>query len=169
MIRTTRHTGSIKQMPEFSTLVEDYSRGAQLLRSALHTTPDSGWDATPIEGKWSIRQVVCHLADGEIVYADRMKRVIAENNPTLFDADPDVFGPALSSPQRGWETELMLIESVRAHMLPILNSCGADDFQRTGLHSTDGPMTLQTLLERITAHIPHHIAFIEEKLLAMKG
>jgi hypothetical protein len=28
-------------------------------------------------------------------------------------------------------------------------------------------MTLQTLLERITAHIPHHVAFIEEKLQAM--
>jgi hypothetical protein len=109
------------------------------------------------------------LADGEIVYADRMKRVLAEDNPTLFDADPDVFGPALWNPQRPWETELNLIDAVRTHMLPILRSCDTDDFQRKGVHSTDGPMTLQTLLERITSHIPHHISFIEKKLRAMEG
>lgn len=156
-------------MPDIAALLESYSRGAKLLREAVCSTPESGWDASPIVGKWSNRQIVCHLADSEIVYADRMKRVIAEDNPTLFEADPDVFGPALFSPQRPWETELKLIETIRAHMLPILRSCDTDDFQRTGVHSTDGPMTLKNLLERITAHIPHHISFIEEKLRAMRG
>ncbi len=36
-------------------------------------------DAHPVPGKWSICEVVCHIADYEPVYADRMKRVIAEN------------------------------------------------------------------------------------------
>ena len=54
-------------------------------------------------------------------------------------------------------------------MLPILQSCDANAFQRTGVHSLDGPMTLQTLLQRITDHIPHHVAFIEEKLQTMAG
>jgi hypothetical protein len=35
--------------------------------------------ARPIPRKWSTLEVVCHLADFEIVYADRIKRVIAEN------------------------------------------------------------------------------------------
>ncbi len=149
------------------TLIEAYSRGAELLRDAVRSVPESGWDAVPINGKWSIRQVVCHLADGEIIYVDRMKRVIAEDNPTLFEADPDVLVPALYCSQRPWETELNVIETVRTHMLSILQSCDVEDFQRTGVHSTDGPMTLQTLLERITGHIPHHISFIEEKLRAL--
>ena len=42
--------------------------------------------ARPIPGKWSTLEVVCHLADFEIVYADRIKRVIAENEPTLSAA-----------------------------------------------------------------------------------
>jgi len=109
------------------------------------------------------------LADSEIVYADRMKRVIAEENPTFFEADPNLFRPALFCSRRPLDKELDVVEAIRAHMLPILQSCGADDFQRTGVHSLDGPLTLQTLLERITAHIPHHVAFIEEKLQAMAG
>jgi len=96
-----------------------------------------------------------------------MKRVIAEENPTFFEADPNVFVPALFCSQRPWETELDVIEAVRKQMLSILSACEDEDFERTGVHSLDGPMTLATLLERITGHIPHHIAFIDEKLRVM--
>lgn len=154
-------------MSDISKFIEAYSGGAKLLRDAMRSTANFDLDARPLEGKWSIREVVCHLADSEIVYADRMKRVIAEDNPTFFEADPDLFRPALFCSRRPLDTELDVVEAIRAHMLPILRSCGADDFQRTGVHSLDGPLTLQTLLERITAHIPHHVAFIEEKLQAM--
>ena len=156
-------------MTNIPAIIEGYSRGAKLLRDALRSAAHADLDARPIEGKWSIREVVCHLADSEIIYADRMKRVIAEDNPTFFEADPDLFGPALHCLQRALDKELDVVEAIRAHMLPILQSCGADAFQRTGVHSRDGRMTLQTLLERITAHIPHHVAFIEEKIKAMAG
>ena len=154
-------------MVDISTLIEAYSGGAKLLGDAMRSTVDVDLDAKPIEGKWSVREVVCHLADSEIVYADRMKRVLAEDNPTFFEADPGLFGPAPHCSQRPLDKELDVVEAIRAHMLPILQSCDANAFQRTGVHSLDGPMTLRTLLERITAHIPHHVAFIEEKLQAM--
>jgi hypothetical protein len=156
-------------MGDVSRLIEAYSGGAKRLRDAMRSTANADLDASPIEGKWSIREVVCHLADSEIVYADRMKRVLAEDNPTFFEADPNLFRPALFCSRRPLDKELDVVEAIRAHMLPILQSCNADDFQRTGVHSLDGPLTLQTLLERITAHIPHHVAFIKEKLQAMAG
>lgn len=154
-------------MANVSTLIDIYSGGARQLRDALQAATNVDMDAKPIEGKWSIREVVCHLADSEIVYADRMKRVIAEDNPTFFEADPNLFGPALHCRRRPLDNELEVIQAIRAHMLPILRSCDADAFQRTGIHSVDGPMTLQTLLQRITDHIPHHVTFIEDKLRAM--
>jgi hypothetical protein len=48
-------------------------------------------DARPVEDKWSTRLVICHLADFEPIYADRMKRVIAEQCPTFHGGDPDTF------------------------------------------------------------------------------
>lgn len=135
-----------------------------MLREAVRPATDSAWDARPIQGKWSIREVVCHLADSEIVYADRIKRVLAEETPTLFEADPNAFLPVLFCEQRQWEEELNVIDAVRTHMTPILRSCDREQTQRLGVHSIEGPMTLETLLERITGHIPHHVAFIEEKL-----
>jgi uncharacterized damage-inducible protein DinB len=156
-------------MSNLSTLIEAYSGGSQQLRDALRSSAHLDLDARPIEGKWSVREVVCHLADSEIIYADRMKRVLAEDNPTFFEADPDRFGPALHCRERPVDKELAVIEAIRAHMLPILRSCDARDFQRTGVHSRNGQMTLETLLERVTGHIPHHVAFIKEKLQKLAG
>jgi len=154
-------------MTNIDALIETYSRGATLLRVAIPLSADIDWDARPIEGKWSIREVVCHLADSEILYADRMKRVLAEENPTFFEANPDLFRPALFCSQRPLEGELDVVAAIRAHMLPILRSCTPEQFQRSGVHSLAGPLTLQTLLERVTGHIPHHVAFIDEKLIAL--
>lgn len=151
-------------MSNTAALIEEYSHGPGRLREAVSQTPQDGWDATPVEGKWSIRQVVCHLADAEIIYADRIKRVLAEENPTFFEADPNLHVPALYCSQRTPEAELAVTEAVRLHMLPILKSCSGEQLQRVGVHSLDGPMTVETLLTRITGHIPHHIRFIEEKL-----
>lgn len=156
-------------MAEIQALIEQYSRGAALLRDVIARTPADAWDAKPIPGTWSIRQVLCHLTDGEIVYADRIKRVIAEDNPTFFEADPDQFVPALFCETRDWKAEMSVIESIRSHMVPILQSCTDDDFRRGGVHSLDGPMNLLTLLSRITSHIPHHLVFIEQKLDALEG
>ena len=123
--------------------------------------------ARPIPGKWSTLEVVCHLADFEIVCADRMKRVIAENEPAFFGGDPDMFAARLAYHQRNAEEELLLIETIRKQMARILRTLKPEDFQRRGIHSEAGPLTLETLVQRMTAHIPHHVQFIEEKRKAM--
>ncbi|MEM9365904.1 MAG: DinB family protein [Planctomycetota bacterium] len=155
-------------MPEAHTLIDEYARGSSELRAALQTVSEHELDLRPIAGKWSIREVVCHLADSEIVYADRIKRVLAEDNPTFFEADPDQFRQALWVENRNVENEFNVVTRIREHMEPILRSVRREDFDRMGQHSLDGPMTLMTLLSRITGHIPHHVRFVEEKVAAMR-
>ena len=75
-------------------LIEDYLAGPQLLRQAVAGMSPEQLIARPIPGKWSTLEVVCHLADFEIVCADRIKRVIAENEPTLFGGDQKLSPPA---------------------------------------------------------------------------
>ena len=52
---------------------------------------DQQHDATPIPFKWSTRQVALHISDLDLIYADHMKRVIAESEPKLFDGDRKLF------------------------------------------------------------------------------
>lgn len=154
---------------DISILLDAYRNGPAMLRNALEKADPSHFDLTPVPGKWSIRQVVCHISDFEPVYADRFKRVLVEDNPTIFGGDPDAYAAALAYGNRSVERELAYIEATREHMLPILQQCDIEHYQRTGVHSEDGPMTLETLINRIVAHIPHHVKFIEEKLAALNA
>ena len=147
----------------YQDLIDQYLAGPELLQRAVQGMSDDQLDAKPIAGKWSTRQVVCHLADFEPIYADRMKRVIAEQCPTFFGGDPDTFAAHLAYEHRSIGAELSLLTAVRQHVAAILRELKADDFQRTGNHSEAGPMTLETLLRNIGNHVPHHIQFIDEK------
>ena len=149
-------------------LLKQYEKGSDLLKTAIAGVREDQLDQTPVPGKWSIRQVVCHIADFEPVYMDRMKRVLVEDNPTMFGGDPDVFAAGLHYDKRNVQEELELISVVRRQMAVILRNTDVEDFQRTGVHSEAGPLTLETLLERITRHIPHHVTFVAAKIAAMR-
>src|SRR5262249_44540497 len=104
--------------------------------------------ARPIPGKWSTQEVVCHLADYEPIYADRMKRVIALKEPELLPGDPGLFAARLAYDHRDVEEELAFVELTRKQMARILRALKPEDFQRFGRHSRDGALTLEGLLQR---------------------
>lgn len=149
------------------TLIDQYATGPRLLRQAVAGMTRQQVTARPIAGKWSTLEVVCHIADFEPIYADRTKRALAEENPLIMSGDPDLFQRKLAYDARDLEEELTLIEAVRRQMVRIMKQLPAADFQRTARHSEDGPITIETLLTRITNHIPHHLTFIAEKRQAL--
>ncbi len=151
----------------FDTLIEQYLAGPGLLRRAVVGMKKEQLLARPIPGKWSTQEVVCHLADYEPIYADRMKRVVALEEPELLKGDPQLFAARLAYDHRDMKEELAIIEWTRKQMVRILRTLTPMDFQRRGGHSRDGTLTLEVLLQRITDHIPHHIRFIEEKRQAL--
>ena len=148
-------------------LIDDYWAGPQLLRQAVAGMSREQLLARPIPGKWSTLEVICHLADFEIVGADRIKRVIAENEPTLFDGDENLFAARLAYHERDADEELLLIETIRKQVARILRTLKPEDFQRRGIHSEAGPLTLEGFVHRSTGHIPHHVRFIQEKRKAL--
>ena len=152
---------------QHAALIDQYAAGPKLVRDAVAGMTREELLARPIPGKWSTLEVVCHLADFEIVYADRLKRVIAEKEPTLFGGDPDTFAARLAYHNRDLEEELKLIESCRLHVARILRTLSDADFSRIGNHNEAGPLTLADLLERVTNHAIHHVKFIHEKRRAL--
>lgn len=150
-------------------LIDEYLRGPQILRGTVAGMTREEALARPVAGKWSTLEAVAHLADFEPVYADRMKRILAEDEPTLFGGDPDKFAARLAYHERNLEDELTLISIVRKQMAAILRTIPEAEFQRVGRHSEAGSLSLRTFLERITGHIPHHVPFIIEKRQALAG
>src|SRR3954467_9560172 len=117
-------------MPALESLVETYLTGIEPLRHAVAGMTRDQLTARPVPGRWSTLEVVCHLADFEPILAERMKRVIALDNPPLLAADENLFAAALAYPERDVEEELSLIERTRSQMSRILRVLPAQAFQR---------------------------------------
>jgi hypothetical protein len=150
-----------------SQLIENYLSGVQVVRQAVAGMSREQVLARPVPGKRSTLEVVCHIADFEPVYADRMKRVIALDRPTLLGADENRFAATLAYEARDLEEELQVIDSTRRQMARILRTLPAEALTRIGIHDERGPRTLEQLLTTITGHIPHHVQFIREKRQAL--
>lgn len=144
-------------------LIEKYEQGPNLLRAALTEFPADKIVVPLPPGEWSALAVVCHLCDFEIVCADRIKAVIAEDGPQLPCRDENRFVSRLHYEQRNITDEIALIEAVRRQIAALLKSLSMEDFQRVGIHSLDGPLSLEMLVTRIAGHIPRHADFIERK------
>jgi uncharacterized damage-inducible protein DinB len=154
-------------MSALSVLIEAYLAGPRELRRAVSGLTPEQRLARPVPGKWSVLEVVCHLADFEPILVDRMKRVIAEDRPLLIGADEKRFAATLAYHQRDLEEELALIELSRSSMARILRQLPEEALQRVGMHNERGPLTLERLLTICTNHVPHHVSFIREKRRAM--
>ena len=148
-------------------MIEAYLDGAKQLRDGVKGLSREEIRLRPIPGKWSTLEVVCHLADFEIVSADRIKSVIAENEPSLPGRNEALFGARLAYHDRDLESELSLVEAIRKQVSVILRTLKPEDYQRRGMHSEAGPLTLEALIQRTTGHITHHLKFIAEKKHAL--
>ena len=150
-----------------SQLIADYEQGVQTLRKAVAGMSQQQLAARPVPGKWSTQEVVCHLSDFEPIYADRMKRVIAEDRPQLIGADEQRFAAALAYHDRDLAEEVDIIERTRSQMARILRTLPAEALRRVGVHNERGPLTLEDLLTGSVNHVAHHLRFVLDKRRAL--
>ena len=154
-------------MSKIAELVDGYLAGVGQLRQAVAGLSREQLLARPIPGKWSTLEVVCHLADFEPVFADRMKRIIALDRPSLAAADENLSAAKLAYHERDVAEELAVIEVTRKQMARILRPLPDAVLERVGIHSERGPRTLADILGGATNHIAHHLPFIAEKRKAL--
>jgi hypothetical protein len=155
-------------MPLPAEYAESYLKGAAEIRAAVTGMTREQLVARPIAGKWSTLEVICHLADFEAVFADRMKRIIAlGNSPLLVSADETLFTKALRYHDRDANEELTLIEVTRSQMARILRTLTPDQLQLTGVHTVAGLVTLEKVIHKAFEHVAHHLPFVMEKRKAL--
>jgi uncharacterized damage-inducible protein DinB len=164
--RSTNITGDFT-MSNPAEMIDNYLKGSALMRQAVRGMSAEQLKARPVAGKWSTLEVVCHIADFEPIMADRMKRIIALQTPLLFGADENEFAKSLLYHDRDLEEELAIIENTRKQMARILRKLPAEAWQRSGNHSERGLRTLEQFVVGATNHIPHHVAFIQDKRKAL--
>ena len=150
-------------MPTTTASLEEYVRGPETLREAVRGLTREQLLARPGPGAWSTLEVVGHLADTEALYAERLKRILAEDNPALLYADETRWVERLASHHRDLGEELLFLEVTRKQMARILRAVPADWLQRQGIHNKSGPQTAEQIIQKANGHLAHHLGFIREK------
>lgn len=148
-------------------LIAAYEQGVTALRSAVSGLTRDQLRARPVSGRWSMLELVCHVADCEQFFADRMKRTAAMDRPLLIGADGFRYSDALRYPEHDVEEEVLLVEITRRQMARVLRLLPVEAWQRTAIHTETGLVTLRQLLLHANNHLSHHLAFAAEKRTAL--
>jgi hypothetical protein len=155
-------------MSDIPELLERLRRGAELVAVSITGAAGSEFDFVPEPGKWSIRQIVAHLSDSEIAAAMRLRRIIAEDNPRLEAYDQDAWANNLGYSRRKPSQALETFRRIRAENYELLKELPEAAFDRVGLHTERGPLTLKQLTQLIAEHAENHAAQLRARRAEFK-
>jgi uncharacterized damage-inducible protein DinB len=143
--------------------IDRYAAGADVPGKAIAGLSSEQLRAFPVPGTWSIQQIVVHLTDSDLTSTYRMKRIIAEEKPTLDAWDQSAFVAKLDYHSYPVKEVCEVFRLNRAIMAAILRRLPDAAFERVGNHPEIGPITLGQILRIYVNHVDHHMAFLKKK------
>jgi hypothetical protein len=146
-------------------LIERYKDGYRVVAEALvGAESDEVLDKKPAPGKWSIREIVHHLADSEMTGAVRVRLLVAVEKPQIVGYDQDEFARTLHY-DRPIEASLDAFKAARRATAELLERLSEADWLREGTHTEQGRYTLERWLEIYADHAHTHA----QQILVAKG
>ena len=137
-------------------LIARYRSGHAVIAKSLAGIDEAGLDARPADDGWTPREVVHHTADSEMTSAIRLRRLIAEDNPTIVGYDGDAFADRLHYTDRPIEPALEAIAGARSTTVQILERLTEAEWARTGTHTESGSYGVERWLEIYAFHCDEH-------------
>lgn len=115
---------------------------------------------TPAPGKWSAAEILCHLADCELVFGFRLRQTLAESSPTIQPFDQDKW--AAMYPGVSAALALEVFTALRKWNLELIRKQLALAGDRTMTHPERGTMTFRTVVETIAGHDLNHLGQVKQ-------
>jgi hypothetical protein len=131
------------------------------LRSLVSSaTPDQlEWKPSPT--RWSIRQILAHLADAELVGAWRFRTVLERDGVALQAYDQETWAEAFHYEDVPVAESLALFEALRGSTLRVLRTVDPSRQTHAGMHSERGPESITRIMEMYAGHDLNHLGQIE--------
>jgi hypothetical protein len=148
-------------------LIDRYARGAELPAERVRGLTAAELDAHPVPGTWSIRQLIVHLYESDMIATDRMRRIAAMERPLIIAYDQDAFIRRLHPERLDAELAAQGFAINRRLMVAVLRALPEEAFDRDGVHSERGLISLRGLVEGYCQHLDGHLAHLDRKLAAL--
>jgi hypothetical protein len=145
------HLGNQDPMRVLAETPARLQQAAASLRDRINTPP--------APGKWSPREILCHLADCELVFAFRYRQTLADTNHIIQPFDQDRW--AKSYAVYTADQALELFTALRDWNLTLLRSLTPEQLAKTVTHPERGTMVLKTIIETAAGHDLNHLKQLE--------
>ena len=130
--------------------------------AAVSGLPDRTLRYKPAPDKWSILEILGHLADVEIVYAHRFRQMLADKKPVIAPLDVDDWATRLGYSEES-PAELVAAYGLNRHRtLQLLRRLKPGDLEKSAFHPEyKRDVTVAEYVEKIATHGANHLAQIE--------
>lgn len=115
-------------------------------------------------GKWTIQQILHHLADSETVLHERLKRIIGGPIQVLWTFDQDLWCQELNYQQVPLDISKDIFQSLRRSVIYLLDQHYDPKKDQSFIHSKTGKRTLGEAFQKIGWHNEHHLNHIRQAL-----
>lgn len=116
----------------------------------------------PAPGKWSVRELLCHIADCEVAWAWRLRQTYGSDKPLLQPFDQDPWARAYDGVQYTTETALATFTALRTWNLALIETFSEADKARPAHHPEIGDLSLWHIVEIAAGHDLHHLRALDK-------
>jgi hypothetical protein len=143
--------------------IDAYVAGGSKLVQSICGLSHEQLHAKPADGSWTIHQIVTHILDSDLIGSDRMKRIACMDKPLLVGYDENAFSNLPGRDQIDALGACDLFHRNRQITATVLRALPEQAWQRIGIHTETGAVSLSQMLDKYIGHLEHHLEFIAKK------
>jgi uncharacterized damage-inducible protein DinB len=147
-----------------SYLLHGLSATPLVIDRLLKDATEAEFDRRPDPDRFTIREAMAHLADWEGVWMERISKMATEENPHLQGYDEGQWAIDNDYAHLDVHEQQARFREGRARLLAYLRDLPSDQWQRSGLHTEVGPVTIASLAVLVLGHDGYHTKQISEWL-----
>jgi DinB superfamily len=137
-------------------MLESFGRAPALLSAVLRQLPKKMWLYKPSAERWSIHEIILHLADSEASSYVRCRHLIAEPGVAVAAFDPARWAGNLGYFHQSTREALEITRRLRKMTYQLLVAVPEPVWSHVVEYPKEGAISLESWIERQERHIPHH-------------
>lgn len=119
--------------------------------------PSTQWDSRHDPERFSPREVICHLADWEPIFCERMAAAVKQDMTPMPDLDEGQFVIDHDYAHANVEEQLRLFEDRRGRTIKLIEGLTPEELERRYDHEKLGPVSVNELAQMLSQHDLYHV------------
>jgi uncharacterized damage-inducible protein DinB len=154
---TRRITGYVRGKNHFKVLQATTNK----LHRAIRNATPAMLKRKPAPDKWSVAEILAHLAENELVFGYRLRFVLGSNGATIQAFDQNAWQANAGYLNKHPRQAFQLFATLRGNNIALLRSLSKEQWDFYGMHQERGKETIHRMVELFAGHDINHLKQIK--------